>query len=614
MAALLLAAAPLTAADLVEVVDLSGLAASPDGRWVAFRVERPSVARDRVELSWAVVPSDGSAAPVVVADGGLGIANGAGVLENDLPVWRADSAAFVVRARLGGANRLWQVERSGLAVNPLTDASTDVIAVMPRPDGRALLAKVGPLPAAVAAHEDALASRGVRLDGSVDLSIGTIGGYDDGDGEASVRMTGDWFTRRPLIPGGGELTVANMASKQAGWTVPPAPGLDAAAACHMVDCRQAQVVAIVPVPGRSAWVVTRQDRALDQQLFVIADGRARALIAADGLLSGSRGETSPCAVTRDAVFCVAASAGAPPALVRIALADGRRSILFAPNQALAARLPARVERLRWQDRTGPAGNGVLIRPAAGTAPTGLVLQYYRCSGFLRGGVGDELPYQLLALDGIAGLCINRAPPSAQTDRRAEYSVAARSIRAAIAKLTRLGIADPRRIGMQGLSFGSEVTMWMVRRTRLVRAAAIATGQIEASTYWYGALPGRNVPEQFRSEYGLPRPGAGTARWRELSPAADVAAIHTPLLMQLPEAEARWSMELIARLARSSLPTDTFVFPRAAHIKFLPRQKEAAYARNRAWFGLWLDEANLGRPPQAVFTQWLTASPRDAAQQ
>ena len=77
------------------------------------------------------------------------------------------------------------------------------------------------------------------------------------------------------------------------------------------------------------------------------------------------------------------------------------------------------------------------------------------------------------------------------------------------------------------------------------------------------------------------------RWRQLSPAANVDRIRAPLLMQMPEQEARSAIELHARLTNSTTPVELYVFPEAPHLKFLPRHKLAAYERNLDWFRYWL---------------------------
>ncbi|MES2338761.1 MAG: Atxe2 family lasso peptide isopeptidase [Pseudomonadota bacterium] len=607
LAALLATASPLTPRDLVEVVDLSGLAVSPDGQWVIVRVERPSVARNRVELSWAILPTDGSGTARVVADGGIALSNGAGVLENEQPIWLLDGSGFLVRARIAGTAGVWRVPRSGAAAVRLTDPAVDVTRFVLDPGGRSVTATLAPSTALAAGIEQALKDHGVRLEGRIDLSIGAVGGFDAGDGARSVRMTGDWFDRTTLLASVQTVSIdlsGQLATRQAlAADAQRAAPMTRESVCRLLDCSHRAVASIAQVPGRDAWIATLTDRAIDQHLFLIERGRARQLGRKKGLLSGSRSESAPCALTSQAAICVAASAGEPPRLVRVDLADGRVSGLYAPNRALAARLAGQVERLTWQDKQRTF-HGVLIRPrGARTVRRPLVVQYYRCSGFLRGGVGDELPYQLLVDRGIASLCINRAPAGSKQDSLDDYRVAQSAITTIVDRLAAAGVVDSRLVGMQGLSFGSEVTMWMVRQSRLVRAASIASGQIEPAFYWYGALPPRDLVGRVREVYGLGAPDETPARWRLLSPARDTANIAAPLLMQLPEAEARWSIELIARLAQAGHPVEAYVFPDAAHVKFLPRQKEAAYARNLSWFSHWLNPASLGRSNGDAFAEW-----------
>ena len=73
--------APLIA--LTEIADIESLALSPDGRSVAFRVQRPSVARNTYAIEWYVadLPS-GKVTPV--GDGGEVIYDN-GVIESDPP-------------------------------------------------------------------------------------------------------------------------------------------------------------------------------------------------------------------------------------------------------------------------------------------------------------------------------------------------------------------------------------------------------------------------------------------------------------------------------------------------------------------------------------------------
>jgi hypothetical protein len=53
------AASQTTPSEIVETADISGLAASPDGRWIAYRIERPSTATNRIDVDWYLVAAGG---------------------------------------------------------------------------------------------------------------------------------------------------------------------------------------------------------------------------------------------------------------------------------------------------------------------------------------------------------------------------------------------------------------------------------------------------------------------------------------------------------------------------------------------------------------------------
>lgn len=598
--ALIAGTTPLRLEELVEVTDLSGLAASPDGRWLAVRLERPSVARNQVELSWAVMPSDGSAPPHVVADGGVATSNGAGVLEDERPVWSADSKALVYRARIRGKSELWRVVVASGQVTRLTTLAGDVLRFGPTPDGTGVTVETTEPVDAFRARHASIGDQGARLDAAIDLSVGVIGGFDRGAGPEDVRMTGDWFDRQPstlptrfykLDLSSGETSSIARPGATAGEPEP-----DLRSVCQVLDCSTNRLMSVISVPGRNARLATMMGSGRGQSLWLIENDRARRLAESPGQLSGARRAASPCVATAQRVICVAAEAAMPPRLVGIDQQTGEMRTLFAPNRTLAARLPATARSVQWRDGDGHAFSGVLFLPPGRSAPTPspLVIQYYVCEGFLRGGVGDELPFQMLAAQGIASLCINRpAPRSPPRSALQDYRTAQNGIKAIVRTLTRDKLIDARRIGMQGLSFGSEVTMWLWRRTRLLRAAAISSGQIEPTLYWFQSFPGRDTPVRLRTDYGLSAPDH-TGPWRVMAPARSLGRGRAPLLLQLAESEARWSIELITRLARSGRPADTIIYPAAGHVKFLPRQRLSAMRRMLEWFRYWLSAP---RPPQ-----------------
>lgn len=141
--------------------------------------------------------------------------------------------------------------------------------------------------------------------------------------------------------------------------------------------------------------------------------------------------------------------------------------------------------------------------------------------------------------------------------------------------------------MGGLSFGSEVAIWTARHSHLLKAVSIASVQMEPAYYWFNARPGREMfADTLRSYWKLGAPEKDPAAWRRLAAARDIKSIEVPILMQLPEHEARQVIELQGKLAAASMG-ELHVFPFAPHIKVEPRQKLAVYRRNLDWFRYWL---------------------------
>ena len=205
---------------------------------------------------------------------------------------------------------------------------------------------------------------------------------------------------------------------------------------------------------------------------------------------------------------------------------------------------------------------------------------------MAGGLGNEWPLRALAASGIAALCINQLP-SGGAKAEARYELGLAAVRAAVAELDRRGLVDPGRVGMGGLSFGSEVAMWTATHSKLLSAVSIASVQAEPAYYWFNAGIGRDFFRQnLETQWGLGAPDIDAADWKRRSPSLQVDKITAVVLMQLPEQEARLSPELQARLSASG-KGELHVFPFAPHIKAEPRQKLAVYQRNLDWFRFWL---------------------------
>ncbi|MFC0103554.1 Atxe2 family lasso peptide isopeptidase [Sphingopyxis terrae] len=614
----------ITIGALTEVADISGLAASPDGRWVAYRVERPSIVRNVIDTHWYVVASDGRSLPRRIGSGGTATWNSAGLVDPGRAIWLPNSRGFAVRAQVDGRIGLWMMPIEG---DPylLLERDGDVERFAIASDGR-IVAEVGPSRDALLRAETDARDHGILMDAGINLASGTYRSASFANRDTSERWTGHWFESAPLMwdaprqaiifePASGLEIPASAAERALLETVMPSPPPDGVAAATSARrcppaasaCRPYRLASSLTLEG-DRWLLTMIGKDLDQHLYLWDDRRRRLEPIADraGLLNGGRQENSSCTPAGDALFCVEAAADQPPRLVRLSLYGGTFRAVASPNQALADDGLV-VEPVGWRV-SGSRASGWLIRPKIpGRLP--LFITYYRCAGYLRGGMGDEWPLRPLAHAGIAALCIN-AIPGVDTPAESRYATALDAVRSAIDLLDHRGLIDRSRVGMGGLSFGSEVTMWVAAHSDLLHAASIASAQIEPSYYWMNSIADHGrFANDFRSGWGLGAPDETPKRWTRLAPAAKVGAISAPILMQMPEKEARLSPELHTRLLAARKGA-LYIFPLAPHIKVAPRQKFAAYRRNFDWFRYWL-QGHID-PDRAKADQYANWAELDAA--
>ena len=624
-------AASQTTREIVETADISGLSTSPDGQWLAYRIERPSTATNRIDVDWYLVAADGHSPPHLLGRLGTAMLDDAGVVLGGEAKWAPDSQSLVVRALVGERVGLWATRIDGSGFREIAPADGDIESFGFRADG-ALVTAEGPSRAAIARAEESEREAGVLVDGSTDLAQPLFRGALINGRPATQRFSGDWFDRAPLLASQerryhlhevGSDTVREAGPTDRALLAPvPHPALvspaelPASLRTALKDeglCEQSKACA--PGTKRLSWwsarseggvILALHDADYRQTLFAWSarDGRLSRIASSGGQLSGGRAHYLPCSSAPGAVFCVEAAPDVAPRLVRID-ARGKSTVISSPNpdpdsEGLLA------ETIAWQV-SGSRASGVLIRPKIpGRLP--LFITYYRCAGYLRGGVGDEWPLRALAANGIAALCINSVPSGEVGEARYEQGLEA--VRGAIDLLSKRGLIDPARVGMGGLSFGSEVTMWTLRHSDLIKAASIASVQLEPSYYWFNARPDRETFEDnVRSVWNVGSPEESPDGWKRLSAALDVSSIHAPLLMQLPEHEARLSLELFSKLATARLG-EMHIFPYAAHIKSEPRQKLAAYQRNLDWFRYWLKgEIDPDPAKRGQYQRWALLGPK-----
>ncbi len=364
--------------------------------------------------------------------------------------------------------------------------------------------------------------------------------------------------------------------------------------CMAKLCHDRYITGIQWRPGSDEVLFTVMDFHMGRAQLIYAwnvvTGTVRPIVLFDGLCSGSqRYWDTTFALSSGTLVCVAAEADRPPRLEAIDLANGQRRKLFEPNKKLeediAATVPARL--IRWKDAQGQEFTGQLFeaRGASTGHPPPLFVTFYTCDGFLRGGLGDEWPLATLAEDGISALCINAIPAALRLDVVANYDQGRAAVDSVVKLLFAEGRIDRTRVGMGGLSYGSEVTLWTLAHSDVVTAASVSGISVTPTYYLFNSLR-HAFRTNLRKLWHLGAPDETPKRWREISPAYQLDRIKAPVLFQLPEQEYRMTLDYALPLMRRH-QADIYVLPDETHIKFQPRHKLAVYERNVDWFRFWL---------------------------
>lgn len=642
------AAQTISPTRLLEVADISAPVVSPDGLHVAYRVEQASVARNTYDSVWYVQPMDGGAAARRVGDGGTPLRDSAGESLPPVVTWSPDGRYIYYRALMEGRIDVWRAATDGSGAERVTVGPADVRDFSLSDAGKILRYKVGAARDQVLHAELDEYRRGIRIDETVPVGAGLFRSRFIGGRLATQRYSGSWFARGLLLddtperwiqidlstrerrelsatsiesegssrdfvpdeaptstlvatdPTTGRIALVTPLEQKDGepatlhaeLRVLPHAQASSAIKCHAELCTNRWITDAQWRPGSDEVLFTVTDRSEGhaQSIFRwnISTGAVVPVVQSQGLLTGGRDHyRGACGVSAEALACVRAKAARPPRLERINIESGQRYVLFDPNAALAMDLQERISSrlLRWADELGHDFSGqLLVARDRKEAKGPLFVTYYSCSGFLRGGVGDEWPLASLAEAGISALCINARPY--HPDPVVRYEMGRSAVASAIEMLASEGVVDPSRVGMGGLSFGSEVALWVAVESDLLAAVSVTSPSVSPLYFLLNSLKGEPFLSSLRENWGLGWPEETPEQWRRVSPAYNTDRIRAPVLLQMPEEEYIHALDYVAPLIQRQL-ADLYVFPEEAHQKFQPRHKDAAYERNLDWFRFWL---------------------------
>lgn len=379
--------------------------------------------------------------------------------------------------------------------------------------------------------------------------------------------------------------------------------------CHDVLCTQAaRQVTWRPSTEEIVFVTQAPSGASALRSWNITSNVVRTIFQLHGLIGAttvrSHKVSKPCPVTQKTAVCTVASADSPPRLVGVDLDSGQIRELLDPNRQLRQQLASTVEPLGWKDRYGREITGVLVLPAHRDErrPLPLVITSYRCEGFLRGGGGANVPEHVLAQHGMAALCVNFAAAhmnqphpdvSIPRGQARNLQTTLDSWESAVDYLQRRGLIDAAKVGVSGHSMTGEAVQYAITHSKRFAAAGATHASITDPFSYYFYVGAQATMHDL---YGLPHPERDSSGvYRKLSPALNVDAIVTPLLVQSGEMEFRQSIQYWHELLDRGKPAEFFIFPNEQHLFWQPAQRVVMNQRFIDWFRFWLQDYEDPRP-------------------
>lgn len=634
--------------DLVELRDIGMLESdqldarqftlSADGSRAAFQLRRADPRGNGHCLAMLVLDLRSGAAPVIVDRGGELVRatvdfRGKAGFPTGIPVtitprWSPDGRWIAFLKRVDGITQVWRASSDGGGSEKITEARADVEDFRIIADGGAILFTSRP---ALSDAREAVAREGR-----------TGFHYDDRWAAMAANRP---FPAMPVARAHFVLDLATgqtriaTAAEVALFEVRESPAEDVWTSARSAAGRRARVGPAVP--GRPDRILRVESEAGSSILcesaacagarrpWWSADGRRVRYFRREGwagastaIYEWSLGASAPrrlyltddvladCAPRGDGLVCLREGSLTPRRLEHLELPTGRRTLLFNPNPEFDRLRLGRVERLRLTNDFGLPSIADLVLPTAYVQGRRypLIVVQYDTRGFLRGGTGDEYPIQAFAARGYAVLSVGR-PASVATgiadpaeagridlagfaDRRSTLS----TVELGVKLLVERGIADPRRVGLTGMSNGATTATYALLHSDLF--AAVAMSQCCFDT----TLPTRVGPAAARHFYaqGYPRlTDDGEAFWGQISLARNARRVTTPILLQLADDEMMSALESYTALREVGAPIDMFVFPGEHHVKWQPAHRLAVYERSLDWFDYWLRGIRSPAPQRQV---------------
>ena len=602
---------------------------SPDRRWAAFQLRQGDPQRNGYCLAMVLLDLSGRSPPRIVDEGEEPILLTVdlrnipdmpnGVMRVITPRWSSDGKWIAFLKQQGGRIQVWRAFADGSGSAPLTRSDVNVENFRIGNDGSSLIYVTRPAIErergeiekeglngwhyddrfapwiSKAPFPRATADRQVQV---LDIDTGRV--RRPTRAEAALVEVDDRFPAyggapQPTGVEGLEISATRLAGGARLGALRAVRPDGSAASCDAPACEGA----FGPwwMPGHVHVRFRRSEGwAKASSAFYdwdLKSGRVRRLSVTDDLLTS-------CTPDGSSVICLVDSSLEPRRLVRLDAATGRRETLFDPNPEFAQLTLGKPERLHWRNAFGVETIADLVLPV-GYVPGRrypMVVVQYDTRGFLRGGTDDEYPIQAFANRGYAVLSFSSPDSPAEKLGARNFEEAGRldlrnfvnrrniqsSLELGVRLAVERGIADPRRIGITGLSDGSSTVEWALIHSSLFAAAAMS------SCCWDPTFISRVGPVAARHFLAEGYPGIldrDDPFWKDMSLVVNARRISTPILLNASEEELFEALETYTGLREAGVPVDMFVYPGEYHGRWQPAHRLATYRRSLDWFDYWL---------------------------
>jgi hypothetical protein len=540
------AAAAISSSMLVEMRDITSVSVSPNRDLVVVGICHPDPRANHRELYWALVPIQGSSAPVIIPGGEeIYDPSAPGALLNRRVLWSKNGVWFFYLRRDGEEVRLWETRRDGKKSRPVIQSASDVVDLQASTNPNQFMVQLAPPRTALRTAEEEENRAGILYDDHVLGGFPLTKTFPVIDRWRNVRRTDNgewvppgWTGRMPAVfdvrlrrllkisvdhalDGPAPIAAKGHADRVEVVPLDPPSKISSryyagqftlqlersadegtALRCALSQCIANQVTVLGWSSDRTEiYFVTdsSQGRSDDRppgisEIHAWNPDRnaARLIYDAGGRLynlDGPAGLSLEPGSPGQELVVAFAGADQPPRLEAVNFLNGASRVLFDPNPQLRSLTQGHAAWHTWRNSSGYSGHGFVILPDDyhGGEKYPMVITTYTCGGgFLRGGGADGAPEFVLANHGFLVVCVDVPVfevAKREADRSVIYPVVCDILQGLIDDQAKSGVLDANRVGVTGQSLGANAGAFCISHSHAYAAAAFRHGSVMERAQW-----------------------------------------------------------------------------------------------------------------------------------